>query len=478
MKILFIYPPRENYIFGVTPHVYIEADSGSYPPIGMMYIAACLEKEPGCAVEILDAYTDGLTHDGMLKLVADKKPDVVGIYFSTYYLSDSIKTADNIKKALPTAYIIAGGPHTSLYPKETAALDSVDCVLLGEAEESFVKLVRLLKDKKLSEIANMPETVTKLSAPDKCPLPGKIEDIDTLPYPARDLLDFRLYRSILAKSNPITTVITSRGCPFKCYFCSNLESGKKVRYRSPNNVVDELELLIRKYGIRDFLFFDELFTSHKPRTIEICNEILRRKLNIRWHCRSRVDVLDEEMVVKMKEAGCRLIQFGIENGNQRMQELINKKLDLEKVRKTIAMVYSHGVLTYADFMFGLPTETDAEMAHTLEYAVSLKLDYIAFGMFHPIPGSVFYEQGLKENRFEDFWLKYVRDQSYVIKDHSWTGKDRERYHLIVADAYKKFYLRPIYVLRRLTRTDSIGQLIWQAKAGIRVFYNLILKNFK
>lgn len=478
MKILLIYPPRENYIFGITPHVYIEADSGNYPPIGMLYIGAALKKDPSMEVEILDAYTDGLTHDQVKDFIGARKPDIVGIYMSTYYLADGILAAANAKKAAPSCFVVAGGPHTSLYPKETAALPDVDCVLTGEAEESFLKLARFVKAGDILGIESIPEALTKRSVPGRSPVMGRIDNIDVLPFPDRDLLDFRKYRSILVKKNPMTTVITSRGCPFKCYFCSNLESGKKVRYRSAVNVVDELEMLVKKYGIRDFLFFDELFTSNKARTIEICGEILRRGLKIRWHCRSRVDVLDEEIVRNMKKAGCRLIQFGIETGNQRLQELINKKLNLEKVRETVAMVFNMGIMTYADFMFGLPTETDEEMLHTLEYAKSLKLDYIAFGMFHPIPGSVFYEQGLKEKRFEDFWLKFVNDRNYVIEDHSWTGKDRERHHLFVADAYRSFYLRPSYVLRRLSRTDSLSQLVWQGKSAFRVFYNLILKRFK
>ncbi|MFH1369300.1 MAG: radical SAM protein [Elusimicrobiota bacterium] len=478
MKTLLIYPPRENYIFGVTPHVYIEADAGNYPPIGMLYIAACLEKAGVCNVEVLDAYTEGLSHEDVRNRIAASAPDVVGVYFSTYYLVDALKTAENAKKANPAAFVVAGGPHTALYPSETAAVPCIDCVLVGEAEESFVELVKLLREGSRSEVQNIAGAVTKGTPSGKCAQLGRIEELDRLPFPARRLIDYSKYKSILTKSNPITTVITSRGCPFNCFFCSNQESGKKVRYRSAGNVVDELESLVQEYGIRDFLFFDELFTSNKIRTMQICDEIISRGLKIRWHCRSRVDVLDEEMVKKMKSAGCRLIQFGIETGNQRLQELINKKLNLEKVRETVSMVYASGILTYADFMFGLPTETDDEMRHTLQYAKSLKLDYIAFGMFHPIPGSIFYDQGIKEKKFEDFWLKYVKDQSYVIEDHSWTGKDRERHHLFVADAYRSFYLRPSYMAGRLLRMDSLPQLIWQLKSAVRVFYNLILKRFR
>jgi radical SAM superfamily enzyme YgiQ (UPF0313 family) len=129
-------------------------------------------------------------------------------------------------------------------------------------------------------------------------------------------------------------------------------------------------------------------------------------------------------------------------------------------------------------MFGLPTETEDETKATLDFAKSLKLDYVAFGMFHPIPGSVFYEQGLKENRFNDFWRDYVKDQYKEILDHSWTRKDREKYHNIMSEAYRQFYLRPSFIARKLFRIDSFSQLAWQAKAGIRVFSNLLMKRYK
>jgi anaerobic magnesium-protoporphyrin IX monomethyl ester cyclase len=478
MKIILLYPPRENYMFGVTPHVYIEADSGSYPPIGMLYIAAYLEKNTAHEVKVLDAYTEGMNHAQVKEYLEKEKPDIVGIYISTYYLADGLKTAENVKSVNRSIVTVAGGPHPALYPFETAAVPSIDYVMVGEAEKAFTEFAGYIEKKEPARADAMPSVLTKRSPKDKQLEFGRLENLDELPFPARHLLNGGKYRSILAKRNPITTVITSRGCPYRCYFCSNLESGKKVRYRSPNNVVDELEKVVDDYGIRDFLFFDELFTSDKKRALSICEEILKRKLKIRWHCRSRVDVMDEELATLMKKAGCRLIQFGVETGNQRLQGVINKKLDLEKVRNTIGMIYGKGIMTYADFMFGLPTETDEETGQTLKYAMSLKLDYVAFGMFHPIPGSVFYEQGLKEKRFEDFWLEFVKDQNRIVGDHSWSGKDRERYHSFVAAAYRKFYFRPGYILSKLARTDSLSQLAWQAKSAVRVFYNLILKNFK
>jgi anaerobic magnesium-protoporphyrin IX monomethyl ester cyclase len=469
MKILFIYPPRENYIFGITPHVYIEADSGNYPPIGMLYIAGYLEKYLNVSVKVLDAYTDRMTHLQVKEFIEKEKPDIVGIYFSTYYLYDALLVAEHAKKCSKDITVVAGGPHIMLYPKETILLPTIDYVIQGEAEASFCELVRYIDAKDRSKIDMIPNLLSKESSAEKILTPVRNENLDALPYPARHLLDYRKYRSILTKKNPMTTVITSRGCPFKCYFCSNIESGKRVRYRTPKNVVDELQYLKTTYGLSDYLFFDELFTSDKKRTIEICEEILKRKLRIRWHCRSRIDVLDEQMIKIMQKAGCRLIQFGIETGTDRVQKLINKNINLEKARETIKMIYNNGIYTYADFIFGLPTETDEETKATLSYAESLKLDYVAFGSFHPIPGSVFYERFVNEHVMEDFWKEFILNPKVPIRDYTYTRIDRAKHEKIVAEAYHHFYFRAPFMINKLLRIDSFRQLMWQLKSAFRIF---------
>jgi radical SAM superfamily enzyme YgiQ (UPF0313 family) len=404
-------------------------------------------------------------------------PEVVGIYFSTYHLYDSILTAKIVKEIAKEIIVVAGGPHVVLYPKETIEIPEIDYVMVGECEKSFAELVNYISRGHLLKIEDMPNVVTKRN-PSKSALRERIENLDEIPFPARECINYKKYSSILAKKNPITIMITSRGCPYRCHFCSNIESGQKVRYRSAKNVVDEIEEIMDKFGIYDILFFDELFTSNKKRTLEICDEIIRRGLKVRWHCRSRADVLDEEMVKKMKKAGCRLIQFGIETGSERLQNVINKNLRLDKVKEVVKMVSDNGIYTYADFMFGLPTETEKETERTLEFAKLLKLDYAAFGMFHPIPGSVFYELGLKENKFSDFWLEFVKNPQIPIEDHSWTRKDREKYHNYLSKAYQQFYLRFGYIVRHLFRLDSYTQLKWHISSAIRVFPKLIFGEYR
>jgi len=478
MKLLLIYPPRKYHMFGATLHSdAIDGEAGFYPPIGLLYIAAYLEEHSNCEIKVIDSFTEGLSHDQLKDRIMSENPDLVGIYISTFYLFDAILIARNTKSINKGIIVIAGGPHVNLYPIESIAIPEVDIAVKGEGELVMNSIVKSIeKNRANPEVGKIPGVLTKNNRNNfltEC----KIPMLNALPFPARHLLDHTKYRSILAKHNPITTVISSRGCPYKCKFCSNLESGQRVRFRSAKSVVDELRECVNKFGIYDYLFFDELFTVNKERVIDICNEITSRGLKIRWHCRSRADVLDEEMIIKMRKSGCRLIQFGIETGSERLQKLVNKNLNLDKVEYVMKIASDHGIYTYGNFMVGLPTETPDETISTIDFAKKLNLDYAIFGVFGPLAGSEFYDDGLREGKFKDFWKEFVNEPEVPIQDGSWTREDMAKYYAVISDAYRQFYLRPNYMLRRLFRTDSFSQMIWQIKSAYKIFDKLF-KKFK
>lgn len=476
MKILLIYPPRNYHMYAATLHSdALDYEVGYYPPIGLLYIASYLEKHTDCEIKVIDSFAEGLSHNHLKERISSENPDIVGIYTSTFYLFDSILAARNTKAIRNDIVVIVGGPHASLYPMETIAIPEVDIVVKGEGEVVMGSIVKAIEQSRANPaLENIPGVLSKKTQNSFAP-ECKIPVLDEMPFPARHLLDHTKYKSILAKRNPITTIISSRGCPYRCKFCSNLESGQRVRFRSPRNVVDELAECVSRYGIHDFLFFDELFTINKERVIGICNEITSRSLKIRWHCRSRADVLDEEMITKMRKSGCRMIQFGIETGSDRLQKLVDKNLDLGKVANTIRTASDHGIYTYGNFMVGLPTETLRETVATIELAKRLDLDYAIFGIFAPLGGSEFYDQGLSEGKFGDFWKGFVKDPEAPIRDGSWTRADMDKYYAIISDAYKQFYLRPSYMLRRLIRTDSLSQMWWQIQSAFKIFRKLFKK---
>jgi len=466
VKVLLVFPPQTRPavqpVYGTTM-----SDVGTYPPLGLLYIAAYLEKYSNHSVYVLDAPINRMTHDQVGKYVETQKPDIVGVYSTTDYFFDVITCFSKIKSVLPRTVTVVGGPHTYLYPRKTVRFPEIDYVVCGEGEVPFLKLVNALSGG--ASVEQIPGVLSK----ENINQPVEIQrnsDIEALPFPARHLTDYRKYSSILAYSSPIATMVTSRGCPYHCYFCSKIESGQKPRTRSPKNVVDEIEICT-KMGISDFMFFDELFTFSKERVLGICDEIQKRRLKIRWQIRSRADVLDEEIVHALKKAGCRLIQFGIESGSPHIQRVLNKRLNLRKVRECIKMVKSAGILTYGDFMLGSPEETIEEMHKTILFAKSLGLNYAVFSITQILPGTVLHNMALSQGLIDkDYWREYVMNPEKRPEKYYWPGKfTPEQMEKIARYAYHSFYIRPYYLWKNLWYKRSPRQFLWQAWTGIKTF---------
>ena len=391
LRVCLIFPPKENFALReIKLHKSIDMEAGIYPPLGLLYIASYLLKYSNYEVKIIDSVAENLSYKDLETKVKKEKPDIVGIYTTTQYLWDTVLTARMIKSLDKDIKIIVGGPHVQLFPYETIKLGEFDYLVYGEGEIVFKRLLDFIKEEKDPEI--LPEVLGKNNL-DKKLVRSVVNDLNVLPYPNRRLLPYKKYKSILAKKNPITTMMSSRGCPYNCHFCNSIERGKKPRYVDPKKVVDEIEDILR-LGIEDILFFDENFASNRKRVIDICNEIIKRGIKVRWHCRMRADLVDRELVRKMKLAGCRLIQFGIESGTEHIQKVLNKNLNLRKVRENIKIVKDAGIFTYADFMIGSPEETVEEMKKTIEFAKELGLDYAMFGVLNPLPETEIYRLSL------------------------------------------------------------------------------------
>ncbi len=469
MKILFIFPPKENWALrNIQLHKKIDEESGNYPPLGILYVASYLEKNiPSCEIKIIDAPTEKLSFENIKSTVKNFLPDVVGIYFCTEYLYDAYKVAESVKEVNKNILTVAGGPHLHIYPFETIQTPYIDFVVYGEAEIAFCNLIDSLINSK--DPNNIDGIITKYNLQKQHKV-QYIFNLDELVMPNRRLLNYKLYRSFITYSNPITTMVTSRGCAFNCYYCNSIERAKKVRFHSAEFVVKEIQDIV-SLGIKDVIFFDENFTFNIRRVEDICDLIIEKRIKIRWHCRSRADMkLEKKILQKMKDAGCRMIQFGIETATPRLQKIINKHLDLENVKKVIKICKDVGILTYGNFMLGLPTETKQEMLNTINFAIELGLDYAPFGVFNPLPKSVFYENALKDRTIKkDYWYEYVKDPSKPIVDYWWPLHDKNILKELNYFAFKKFYFRPSYILKSIFRKQSIKQKFWQAKSAIKLF---------
>ena len=468
MKILLIFPPKEHYCMkqNELPKK-IEEESGSYPPLGLLYIASYLKKSSVHEVQIIDCPAEQIGYKDLEQRIRTSKPELVGIYFCTDYLLDAVFAAELAKKINKNSIVVAGGPHVFIYPEETAAIPSVDYCVYGEGEIVFSKLADYVSEKKDPSLID--GIISKSNSAKKQQL-QKIENLDALPFPDRAMLKIDRYQSFITYANPITTMMTSRGCAYNCYYCNNIEKAQKVRLRSAQSVVAEIENII-SLGIRDIIFFDENFTFDMKRVESICDEIIKKKLRVRWQCRSRADMKFSEAILrKMKKAGCRMIQLGIETGSQRLQEVINKKLDLGKVREVVQMIKKAGILVYGNFIIGLPTETECETSATIGYAVSLGLDYAPFSLFTPLPESVFYENALNNGIIrKDHWREFVKNPGVLIENHLWPQYDQYRLQDYYSQAFRKFYFRPSYLLKSLFRKQSLKQKFWQLKTALKLF---------
>lgn len=383
-SVLLIYPYFNN------PH---NRSSFRFPPLGVGYVASCL-RNAGYGVDILDCTF--MKREEALKKAQGIEADVVGIYSMVTMRNDSIWFARHLRNSCDL--LIAGGPLPSCDP--IPFLNDFDVVVKGEGEQAMLELLRTY------DSGCDPQSVQGIvyckgnnggkerQGEIVFTYPRILEpDLDKIAFPARDLFPNDRYIEYWKRrsGNAATTIFTTRGCPFSCEFCSNAVFGISYRERSPENVVDEVEQAL-SFGYDRIHFADDVFTLNRGRVLRICDEIRRRGLHFKWECLGRVDSIDEEISIAMKDAGCDRIYFGIESGNDSVLKLMKKKITPDGARKAVYAAHEAGLSTGAFFILCYPGDTDDTVLETLRFAVSLPLDYLSFTMPYPLPGTALYER--------------------------------------------------------------------------------------
>lgn len=468
MKILLINPPRFNEIIGNNPSI-IEEERGYNPPLGLLYVAAFLEKHSNHDIEIIDSQVEQLDYNSLQYRIALTKPDIVGITAMTMTMIDVIKTANLVKQIDHTIKVVLGGPHVNLFPDESIRIRNADYLVLGEGELVFKELLDAIDGN--SALGNIPGIVFQDNEQIiNTGVRPYIKNLDQLPFPARHLTPYKKYTSLLSKENVVTTLFTSRGCPFKCSFCDRPSLGKVFRARSAINVVDELEECI-KLGIHDFLVYDDTFTVNKKRVIDICNEIVKRRLNISWDIRSRVDTVDEEIIMHLKKAGCQGIHYGIEAGTEKVLKVLNKGITINHARKIFNLTRKYEIPILAYFMIGNPKETLDDIHTTFKVMKSLKPDYLHMTILTPFPGTKIYYDGLAEGIIKkDYWKEFAANpRSDFVAPHWDEMFTKDELNKLLVRGYRSFYLNPLYVLKRIQKVRSWGEFRKKAVAGFKVF---------
>ena len=467
MKVLLINPPSLNQIAGNNPEI-IDSERGFNPPLGLLYIASYLLNYTMHKVMVVDAQVEELDYASLKIRIEKINPDVVGVTVMNLTLPDVLKTVEVVKSVNHEIKVVLGGAHANDYPEETLNLAGVDFIVLGEGEKVFADLLNALEENR--PIKELTGIVFKEDG--KARNNGRrpfIQDLDTLPFPARHLTPYKKYTSLLAKNELITTMMTSRGCPHLCTFCNRQALGKVFRKRSASNIVNEMKACV-DMGISEFLIYDDNFTVDKERVIAICDEIIKRKLDVRWHVRAHVNTVTEEMIDRMKAAGCAGIHYGVESGSDRILHAIKKGFVKQKAKEVIEMTKRKNISVLVYFIIGLPSERLDDIKETFRFARELDADYMHMTVLAPFAATEIYLEGLKNGVIKrDYWRDFTLNPGEGFDPPCWEEFfTRDQLQGLLKEGYKSFYLRPGYILKRLLNLKTWGQFQRQLHAGLGV----------
>lgn len=444
-------------------------------PLGIGYLAAFLLKN-NIDVDIIDASAEDISYEKLVNKTLEIKPDLVGISMLTPTFQSSKKTIEMIKEKLPDVKIVVGGPHASALPQEVMnEIPEIDFLVCKEGEHTSLELVNAIKNNgDLSKIKGL--VYRDKGKIMQNPPRAVIEDLDTIPFPAREKFPMHLYKTHppYGRKNPIVNIITSRGCPYSCAYCSKSVFGKRLRMVSPKRVVDEMELVIKKYNAKEIRFYDDDFTLDMDRAEKICDEMLDRKIKILWSCTTRVDLVNENLLRKMKKAGCWLISYGVESSNQKFLDEIGKGITIEQIRKAFKLTKEIGIKTLAFFMLGLPGETKETIEDNIKFSIELDPDFVNWSLTTIFPDTplvnIIKEHMKKKGRIvpytqkgkEVYRLDWNKEPLYVYEEN-FTIDELQDY---IRQAYKRFYFRPKYILKQLFKMKSPSELIYYTRAGL------------
>lgn len=434
-----------------------------WPPMGILYLSSYLRsKIKNVEIKITDGCKIG--YKNTLEEIKKFNPDVVGISFYTTLAHGASKLAKEVKRTFPSSIVVMGGPHATALPHDTLSASGADIAVIGEGEETFYRIVTSISEgKDLTELANLPGICINVdgkiyqNAPDKF-----ITPLDKIPFPAWDLINIGDYKGwYLSKQHPEATMFFSRGCPYNCTFCSNRvwkSSTPVVRFRDPEKVVDEMEYLKNNFSIKEIFDNSDEFNCNLDHALKICREIKRRDLGITWKTQLRVTPFTEELAEALAGSGCWYVHLGIESGNQKTLDGINKRIDLKDVVPTCRLLKKYGIKVMALFMLFNVWEENGNLAYedmemttnTLNFARRLVknnlVDYIGWSITTPYPGSRLYDIALRHNllnpAFRDNWEGWQKEGLFIMDLPGISEIQRNRIKL------KGEFLRIMCLLRR------------------------------
>jgi radical SAM superfamily enzyme YgiQ (UPF0313 family) len=479
MKVLIANPPWPGPGFGARSDVrwpHKRSDKYIEYPIYLSYTAAVVE-EAGFEVSFIDAIMDELSIEQFAQRVQGLSPRLALIETSTPSIDFDLETAAAVKRLSPGTFVALIGSHVTYFDQETlTANPAVDAVVRGEFEYTAADLARALDNGVgLDQVAGLTYRDASGDAhrnPDR-PL---FEPLDRMPFPARHIVKGDGYRAGIYSGGHPTAMVSSRGCPYRCTFClwPDVLYGHKFRARSAENVVDEIEEAVRKYGHDEIYFDDDTFTIDRQRVMDICRMIQERGLEkeMEWIAQCRVDTVDREMLEAMKAANCGYILFGVESGSPEMLKRMKKGITLDKVRAAFELTCEVGIKTQAFFLFGMPGENQDTIRETIQFAKELNASSTQFAVAIPHPGTALYEE-CRTNGWltSENWADYTAESSLI--ETPWlTAADVEAARI---RAYREYYYRPRFIMgealkiRRLADIKRLARGANSVRARIKFF---------
>ncbi len=439
----------------------ITGSMGIWPPLGLLYLGAAL-KQQGHDVQVLDVMASGLDSGEAREMIAAAQSDIVGITATTPEIRGVMEAARFARRT--GAQVVAGGPHLGMFAAETVSSPDIDFAIQGDGE---IPLVRLLEE-------------LESPHPDFSTVPGLVykdgnginsngtyieHNLDGLPIPDWSLVARKAY-SRMDALRPVATMITARGCPHRCGFCYRGPDGSIVRYRSPRAVVDEMEFLAQRWGVREIIFANDTLTLNRDMVITMCEELLNRDIQLRWQGATRVDAVDPEVLNLMKRAGCKQLKFGIESGSDAILQLMAKGITREQSHRALDWCRQIGIRTGAYFILGYAGDNERTIQQTIDFARDLDPDFVMFYAGVPLPGTDFHSRAVQAGKIDpDYWCDYVQ------------GKRNDRLPYLVTDldrwirrAFRRFYGRPSYLLKQLFRRDMWSALLRNPSLVLTLFF--------
>ena len=425
-----------------------------WPPLTLATVAAFLE-DRNHIVQLLDCPVQKIDDTAFLAIIDKFQPDLVVLNVSTPTFNHDIAVAKALKSRCRQCITVALGTHVTALPEQTlTAAPDLDIIISGEPELTVVDIAEHIATN--ADIFHIDGTVTRDKGRIIYNRPRAIyQDVDNLPIPAWHLIDLRNYLLPIYK-RPFLMISSGRGCPFDCSFCTaQTYYGKKLRLRSPKSVIREMYSIKRNLGVSDFLFWTETFTVNKAQVLEICELIGQNGFGVRWTCNSRVDVVDLDMLKRMKAAGCWMISFGIESSSNEILKRAGKNIQMTDIHRAVKLAHQAGLQVTGHFILGLPGETETSLNKSARLASSLDLDFAQFYCAAPFPGSRLFEESLEKK-----WIRNP-DWSHFAQTHANLDLPNLPGEVVMKArnrAIRHFYLRPRQIFKIIQRIHTLREL--------------------